>query len=193
MTHVDTFTSYCMRIYRSWVLGDTLSTDVSLLQEADMTTEQNDSPTQRVEKLHSSASIESKLEHLHGIVSAQSGRLSAQADTISKHNVKESTPHMKELELEHLKSLVSAQSGLLSAQSDRLSAQADIISKHKKENAQQTKKENQLVLDLQKNHDFTAASIVQHALEEPVLGDAESLGTQFVSASGEFHLQCRFA
>ena len=158
-----------------------------------MTTEQNDSPTQRVEKLHSSASIESKLEHLHGLVSAQSGRLSAQsgrlsaqADTISKHNVKESTQHMKESELEHLKSL-------LSAQSDRLSAQADIISKHKKENAQQTKKENQLVLDLQKNHDFTAASIVQHALEEPVLGDAESLGTQFVSASGEFHLQCRFA
>ena len=151
-----------------------------------MTTEQNDSPTQRVEKLHSSASIESKLEHLHGIVSAQSGRLSAQADTISKHNVKESTQHMKESELEHLKSLVSVQAGLLSAQ-------ADIISKHKKENAQQTKKENQLVLDLQKNHDFTAASIVQHALEEPVLGDAESLGTQFVSASGEFHLQCRFA
>ena len=172
MTHVDTFTSYCMRIYRSWALGDTLSTDVSLLQEADMTTEQNDSPTQRVEKLHSSASIESKLEHLHGIVSAQ-------ADTISKHNVKESTQHMKESELEHLKSL--------------LSAQADIISKHKKENAQQNKKENQLVLDLQKNHDFTAASIVQHALEEPVLGDAESSGTQFVSASGEFHLQCRFA
>merc|ERR1711865_282826 len=79
--------------------GDTLSTDVSLLQEADMTTEQNDSPTQHVEKLHSSASIESKLEHLHGLVSAQngllsaqSGRLSAQADTISEHNVKESTP-----------------------------------------------------------------------------------------------------
>ena len=203
MTHVDTFTSYCMRIYRSWVLGDTLSTDVSLLQEADMTTEQNDSPTQRVEKLHSSASIESKLEHLHGLVSAQSGRLSAQADTISKHNVKESTQHMKESELEHLKSLVSVQAGLLSAHNVKeselehlkslLSAQADIISKHKKENAQQTKKENQLVLDLQKNHDFTAASIVQHALEEPVLGDAESLGTQFVSASGEFHLQCRFA
>ena len=203
MTHVGTFTSYCMRIYRSWVLGDTLSTDVSLLQEADMTTEQNDSPTQRVEKLHSSASIESKLEHLHGLVSAQSGRLSAQADTISKHNVKESTQHMKESELEHLKSLVSVQAGLLSAHNVKeselehlkslLSAQADIISKHKKENAQQTKKENQLVLDLQKNHDFTAASIVQHALEEPVLGDAESLGTQFVSASGEFHLQCRFA
>merc|ERR1712166_632143 len=141
----------------AFVGGDTLSTDVSLLQEADMTTEQNDSPTQRVEKLHSSASIESKLEHLHGLVSAQSGRLSAQ-----------------ESELEHLKSL--------------LSAQADIISKHKKENAQQTKKENQLVLDLQKNHDFTAASIVQHALEEPVLGDAESLGTQFVSASGSLRL-----
>merc|ERR1712166_1354766 len=158
----------------AFVGGDTLSTDVSLLQEADMTTEQNDSPTQRVEKLHSSASIESKLEHLHGIVSAQSGRLSAQADTISKHNVKESTQHMKESDLEHLKSLVSAQ--------------ADIISKHKKENAQQTKKENQLVLDLQKNHDFTAASIVQHALEEPVLGDAESLGTQFVSASGSLRL-----
>merc|ERR1712166_1521680 len=151
----------------AFVGGDTLSTDVSLLQEADMTTEQNDSPTQRVEKLHSSASIESKLEHLHGIVSAQ-------ADTISKHNVKESTQHMKESELEHLKSL--------------LSAQADIISKHKKENAQQTKKENQLVLDLQKNHDFTAASIVQHALEEPVLGDAESLGTHFVSASGSLRL-----
>merc|ERR1711865_1124201 len=81
----------------AFVGGDTLSTDVSLLQEADMTTEQNDSPTQRVEKLHSSASIESKLEHLHGIVSAQ-------ADTISKHNVKESTQHMKESELEHLKS-----------------------------------------------------------------------------------------
>ena len=203
MTHVDTFTSYCMRIYRSWVLGDTLSTDVSLLQEADMTTEQNDSPTQRVEKLHSSASIESKLEHLHGIVSAQSGRLSAQADTISKHNVKESTQHMKESELEHLKSLVSVQADIISKHNVKeselehlkslLSAQADIISKHKKENAQQTKKENQLVLDLQKNHDFTAASIVQHALEEPVLGDAESLGTQFVSASGEFHLQCRFA
>merc|ERR1711865_901316 len=127
----------------AFVGGDTLSTDVSLLQEADMTTEQNDSPTQRVEKLHSSASIESKLEHLHGIVSAQAGLLSAQAD---------------------------------------------IISKHKKENAQQTKKENQLVLDLQKNHDFTAASIVQHALEEPVLGDAESLGTQFVSASGSLRL-----
>merc|ERR1712166_497501 len=102
---------------------------------------------------------------------------------------------MKELELEHLKSLVSAQSGrlsaqsgLLSAQAGLLSAQADIISKHKKENAQQTKKENQLVLDLQKNHDFTAASIVQHALEEPVLGDAESLGTQFVSASGSLRL-----
>ena len=203
MTHVGTFTSYCMRIYRSWVLGDTLSTDVSLLQEADMTTEQNDSPTQRVEKLHSSASIESKLEHLHGIVSAQSGRLSAQADTISKHNVKESTQHMKESELEHLKSLVSVQADIISKHNVKeselehlkslLSAQADIISKHKKENAQQTKKENQLVLDLQKNHDFTAASIVQHALEEPVLGDAESLGTQFVSASGEFHLQCRFA
>ena len=200
---MGTFTSYCMRIYRSWALGDTLSTGVSLLQEADMTTEQNDSPTQRVEKLHSSASIESKLEHLHGLVSAQSGRLSAQADTISKHNVKESTQHMKESELEHLKSLVSVQAGLLSAHNVKeselehlkslLSAQADIISKHKKENAQQTKKENQLVLDLQKNHDFTAASIVQHALEEPVLGDAESLGTQFVSASGEFHLQCRFA
>ena len=108
---------------------------------------------------------ESELEHLKSLVSVQAGLLSA-------HNVKES-------ELEHLKSL--------------LSAQADIISKHKKENAQQTKKENQLVLDLQKNHDFTAASIVQHALEEPVLGDAESLGTQFVSASGEFHLQIRFA
>merc|ERR1712166_813142 len=158
----------------AFVGGDTLSTDVSLLHEADMTTEQNDSPTQRVEKLHSSASIESKLEHLHGIVSAQSGRLSAQADTISKHNVKESAQHMKESELEHLKSL--------------LSAQADIISKHKKENAQQTKKENQLVLDLQKNHDFTAASIVQHALEEPVLGEAESKGTQFVSASGSLIL-----
>merc|ERR1712166_965162 len=79
----------------AFVGGDTLSTDVSLLQEADMTTEQNDSPTQRVEKLHSSASIESKLEHLHGLVSAQSGRLSAQ-----------------ESELEHLKSLLSAQADI---------------------------------------------------------------------------------
>merc|ERR1712166_1669292 len=175
----------------AFVGGDTLSTDVSLLQEADMTTEQNDSPTQRVEKLHSSASIESKLEHLHGIVSAQSGRLSAQADTISKHNVKESTQHIEESELEHLKSLVSVQADIISkhnVKESELEHLKSLLSKHKKENAQQTKKENQLVLDLQKNHDFTAASIVQHALEEPVLGDAESLGTQFVSASGSLRL-----
>ena len=51
------------------------------------------------------------------------------------------------------------------------------------------KEENQLVFQLQKNHDFTAASIVQYALEEPVLGEAESNTRLFVSASGEFHLQ----